>query len=250
MPLNPKVIDITHWETIPIGGVGGGKPFDQLKQFGILGVIHKATQGVGVQDPTYVLRRQWALDQGLLWGAYHFNTGDPIVNQVANFLGHAQPDANTLCALDFEDNAVSEMSIEEAAEFLIRLGGQLGRQPVLYGGDRLKELLPKASDEVKKIIVAHRLWLAQYSAKPKLPPGFKSYWLWQFTGDGAGPAPHIVPGIRAVGGIDINSYDGDDDELAAEWAGAPLIVATEGTDDESADGVDPGSGDAVPVGET
>lgn len=225
MPINPKVIDISHYEGI----VGASptpsfKPFDQLKQAGIIGVIHKATQGVNAQDPTYVLRRHWAQEQGLLWGAYHFNTGEPVEQQVHNFLQHALPDENTLMALDFEDNSMSEMSIEQAAEFLLRLGARLGRQPVIYGGNRLKELLPGASAEVKAIITSHRLWLAEYSRTPKLPPGFGAYWLWQFTGDGEGPAPHVVPGIRAESGIDINSWPGEDEELIAQWAGDPYVA--------------------------
>jgi hypothetical protein len=43
-------------------------------------------------------------------------------------------------------------------------------------------------------------------------------WLWQFTGDGKGPAPHAIPGIQD--NMDISSFDGSDDDLAAQWSGA------------------------------
>jgi hypothetical protein len=46
--------------------------------------------------------------------------------------------------------------------------------------------------------------------------------LWQFTGDGIGPAPHTLPGI-VTKGIDINSFDGTRDDLVAAWS-APAIA--------------------------
>jgi GH25 family lysozyme M1 (1,4-beta-N-acetylmuramidase) len=66
-----------------------------------------------------------------------------------------------------------------------------------------------------------RLWLAAYDTKPDWPRQiWPKYWAWQFTGDGNGPGPKQIPGIILPGskGIDINSYDGTDDTLAAEWA--------------------------------
>jgi hypothetical protein len=45
---------------------------------------------------------------------------------------------------------------------------------------------------------------------------WQSFWLWQYTGDGSGPAPHAIDGCQK--NIDISSYQGDPDQLAAEWA--------------------------------
>src|SRR6202011_1161753 len=41
---------------------------------GILGVIHKATQGLTYTDPLYEENRDKASAAKLLWGAYHFGT--------------------------------------------------------------------------------------------------------------------------------------------------------------------------------
>ena len=49
--------------------------FETVKAAGIAGIIHKATQGLSFQDPTYHDRRTQALAAGLLWGAYHFGEG-------------------------------------------------------------------------------------------------------------------------------------------------------------------------------
>ena len=59
------VIDLSHFNTTV--------DLQAAKGDGILGVIHKATQGLTFQDPTYKTNRQQANAAGLLWGAYrHF----------------------------------------------------------------------------------------------------------------------------------------------------------------------------------
>jgi lysozyme len=59
-PLN-VVIDISHHN--------GNVNLAKAKGDGILGVIHKATQGQTFKDPTYERNRQKAMDAGLLWGS-------------------------------------------------------------------------------------------------------------------------------------------------------------------------------------
>ena len=51
------------------------RKFDSKLTTGIVGVIHKATQGTTYVDETYASRRVEALACGLLWGAYHFGVG-------------------------------------------------------------------------------------------------------------------------------------------------------------------------------
>lgn len=209
--MTPFVIDISHHNTV--------KDFGLVKQAGIVGVIHKATQGRAYADPDYASRRFQAQGQGLLWGAYHFNTGDPIKQQVAWFLGKAQPDDKTLLILDYEDNRLSQMNIEQAVEFLHEVETQTGRKAAIYSGNRIKETIGDLSQSERDYITSHRLWLCQYGPVAHLPAGFKNWWLWQFTGDGVGPQPHNIPGIVAGnGGIDINTYQGTAEQLAGEWA--------------------------------
>lgn len=63
IPTN-NVIDLSHHNTVT--------SFQQAQQSEIVGVIHKATQGVSVVDAEYQTRRALARANGLLWGAYHF----------------------------------------------------------------------------------------------------------------------------------------------------------------------------------
>lgn len=206
--MQPFVVDIYHGDDV--------QDFGLVKAAGIVGIIHKATQGTNITDFTYAKRRTLATAAGLKWGAYHFNTGADVPSQVDHFMQAADPDDDTLMALDYEDNSASEMSINEAADFLDLLGHRLGRQPIIYSGNRIREQLPKASAATQAFIGSHKLWLCEYGPVAKIPVPWTSYFLWQFTGDGIGPQPHTIPGIP-VNGLDISTYGGTAEQLEAEW---------------------------------
>src|SRR5262245_5031542 len=88
-------------------------------------------------------------------------------------------------------------------------------KPALYSGHVLKEALGgKPNAEISD----YRLWLAQYSSSPDLPPGFDAYWLWQFSESGS------VPGISQP--VDVNAYDGNEDLLRDEWSGSGAPAPT------------------------
>jgi lysozyme len=209
--MTPRVVDISHHNVV--------KDLKATAAAGVWGVIHKASQGRAYRDPDYAARREAAAAAGMLWGAYHFNTGDDVAAQVANFLRAAKPDNDTLMVLDYEDNRPSQMSINQAIAFLHMVEQKLGRKAAIYSGNRLKETIGGLSPMERDYVLQHRLWLCQYGPKAVLPTGFKTKWLWQYTGDGIGPAPHNVPGIVAGnGGIDLNAFDGTRAQLAAAWA--------------------------------
>ncbi|WP_425384237.1 glycoside hydrolase family 25 protein [Wolbachia endosymbiont (group B) of Eupithecia inturbata] len=75
-PVN-GIIDLSHWQE--------NVDFELAKENGIVGVIHKATQGTGYIDTKYKERRKEAEDLGLLWGSYHFGVGEDGKDQ-ANHL--------------------------------------------------------------------------------------------------------------------------------------------------------------------
>ncbi len=197
--MTPLVIDIYHGNVV--------RDFAALKAAGILGVIHKCTQGTRYADPLYAARRKIATDVGLLWGAYSFNTGEDVAAQVAEFFSHADPDAQTLMALDFEDNPHSQMSLSQAQQFLQIADEKLGRKLVLYSGNRAKDLL---GGQVDQFLGSHRLWLPQYGAVAKVQASWKKQWLWQYSESGK------LPGTD--GAIDLNAYDGTPEQLAEEWS--------------------------------
>lgn len=226
MNINPKIVDLYHLNANNAHG-GDGADFHAAYAWGIRGVIHKATQTT--QDPLYDTRRSRAISAGLLWGGYHFNTGESVTVQAHRFLNVVKPDRNTLCALDWEDeNGHRWMHLAQARQFMELVDAALekvGQKPdscVLYSGNVAKEEIIHADEETRAFFGAHRLWLCQYGPKPvmldsnhrQLP--WQEPWLWQYTGDGVGPAPHNVPGIGSK--VDINHWDGTDDELKAQWS--------------------------------
>jgi GH25 family lysozyme M1 (1,4-beta-N-acetylmuramidase) len=205
-PINPKVVDLSHYNSI--------NSFDNIKADGIVGIIHKATQGAGLVDNKYAARKEAALAAGLLWGAYHFATDADPIAQVNNFLTAAQPDAYTLVALDWEQNGNNSMDIDQAKAWLAEIEQRLSRKAIIYSGSYAKDQL---GSDVDEYMGSHRLWHSQYGSTPRIQASWDSFWLWQYTGDGLGPEPHIINGVSG-NNVDISTYDGTDDQLKAEWA--------------------------------
>jgi GH25 family lysozyme M1 (1,4-beta-N-acetylmuramidase) len=137
MTTNVKVIDLSHHNTMDVDG------FAKMREFGIRGVIHKSSQGVGYVDPQYAVRRNAAKSAGLLWGAYHFGDNRAVASQVDWFLKSAPPDADTLVALDFEPNADKTMTLDQCRGFLRLIEAKLGRKAVIYSGNLIKRNAPR-----------------------------------------------------------------------------------------------------------
>ena len=207
--MQPRVLDISHHNTVGAAG------FDAVAGAGIWGIIHKATQGKAYADPDYVSRRFGVHSAGLLFGAYHFATGDDVKAQVDWVLLRAKPDDKTLMVLDFEDNRLSQMSIAQALEFLHLLESRLGRPAAIYSGNRLKEHMGDLRKGDRDYLTSHRLWLAQYGQHPKLPVGFNKLWLHQYTDGIYNKDKTPLPGI--TGQLDRNAYAGTRDQLIKEW---------------------------------
>jgi lysozyme len=202
-PIN-VVIDLSHHNASP--------DFAAAEEAGIVGVIHKATQGLAYVDPTYEEHRDAALDAGLLWGAYHFGTGSDGVQQAAFFLEKVLPKKDTLLVLDLEANPQGpSMTLEEARAFVTHVQQATGRWPGLYSGHYLKDLLGTATDSV---LANCWLWLAQYGPTAVVPPNWPTWTMWQYTDGGLGPEPHDVPGI---GRCDRDQFNGPLGGLQKLW---------------------------------
>lgn len=179
---------------------------------GVIGIIHKATQGTHYHDPMYNTNFHNAQGAGLLWGAYHFGTAGDGVTQAEFFLELVQPDQGTLLVLDLEANPQGpSMSLEEARAFATHVNGATGRWPGLYAGHYLKELLGSRQDA---ILANCWFWLSQYGPTPVVPSNWSTWTLWQYTDGGLGPPPHQVAGI---GRCDRDRFNGDSATLNLFW---------------------------------
>jgi GH25 family lysozyme M1 (1,4-beta-N-acetylmuramidase) len=213
MDFNPVIVFLSHYDNV--------KDWDAVKRFGILGIINKATEGPGLIDKSYAIRRKPARGHDMLYGAYHFmRPGDPTA-QADHFLDVAlsvdQPD-ELLLALDHED---SKVPLKDAKKFLQRVLDKTGRRAVLYSGYLIKQQLGDSRDA---FLAQHRLWLSHFSSRPKCPKNWTAPWIIQFTGDGKGPEPHKVRGIEITGGIDLNHYGSTPANLKAEWVNGQAPV--------------------------
>jgi lysozyme len=205
MPYTNAVIDISHYQP--------NTNFANAQQAGILGVIHKATQGTTLVDQTYQNHLTEVQQLGLLWGAYHFGSVGAGADQADFFLQTVKPQTSTLLVLDFESSA---MSLQDARDFVTHIQSVTGIWPGLYGGAYLIQQLGGQPDAVLQNCW---LWLAQYVQTPKLPPGWNQWTLWQYTDGSAVPDPNPIEGVTPC---DRDYYCDTADTLQAKWATGSL----------------------------
>ncbi len=199
------VIDLSHFNNVT--------DFNAVKGDGIVGVIHKATEGTSYVDSQYAARRSEALAAGLWWGAYHFATGDDATAQANHFLSVVNPGENDLLILDFEQNTGSggNMSLAGAEQFVTQIEKATGRWPGFYSGSYIKELLGSGTNQT---LANCWFWLSEYCSSPNVPANWPTWTMWQYTDGQSGPEPHSVNG---VGNCDRDQFNGDMAGLTKLW---------------------------------
>ncbi|MGB7921748.1 MAG: glycoside hydrolase family 25 protein [Pyrinomonadaceae bacterium] len=203
MSLN-VVIDLSHFNTVT--------SFSAVKADGIVGIIHKATEGTSESDPTYAARRSEALAAGLWWGAYHFATGDDAVAQAEHFLSVVNPGPNDLLVLDFEQNTTgSSMTLAGAEQFVSQVQSATARWPGFYSGSYIKQLL---GENQNPTLANCWFWLSEYGSTAHVPSNWPTWTMWQYTDGAVGPEPHSVAG---VGNCDRDQFNGEMDGLTRLW---------------------------------
>lgn len=199
-------IDLSHWNTIT-------GSFADIKAAGVIGVMHKASEGTTYVDPNYAPRMQQALAAGLRWGAYHFLKHGNVEAQMAYFLKAAHLGLGSRVAIDYEDAGCTLDDLRGAVTALRKLDPSM--EITVYAGALLKEQLGKAVDP---LLATTSLWLAQYTAgTPSWPSGTWPSWsLWQYSDGNAGGSPKGVTGVKAP--VDCNTFNGSP-ENCAKWFG-------------------------------
>src|SRR4030095_289618 len=125
------VIDISHWQKI--------LDRKKMKQAGISGIIHKATQGMGNTDNKFLQRKPDIIDAGFLFGSYHF-LGSNGKKEAERYIDLVEPKENELIMLDTEaQNLTTRQNIIESEAFVTRVFELTGRYPVWYIGNFLLE---------------------------------------------------------------------------------------------------------------
>ena len=202
------IVDLSHFNTVT--------DFNTVKAAGIVGLIHKATEGLSYTDPAYLSCRAQALSAGLMWGAYHFGDDNDGVAQADHFLSVVNPTPTDLLVLDFEQNfaggkAIPSMTLAQAEQFVARVESVTGRYPGLYSGSYIKQLLGNSPNAV---LANCWFWLSEYGPNPIVPPAWPTWTMWQYTDGNVGPEPHSVPGI---GNCDRDHFNGAIENLRQLW---------------------------------
>ena len=207
--------------------------FGQVRQSGILGVIHKASEGGDYADTAYAGRRSQAEAAGLLWGAYHFGTGQMSgAQQAAFYLQVSRPGPRTLLALDLElneNNPSNSMRVDQAEAFVQVVAQATGRLPLVYvhptwaNGDPLPNGNSLGARITADSILARcGLWVADYHDSPEIPLAWATtgWRLWQYAGDESPgrPAYGQTSTVQGVSHCDRNLFNGDAAQLNRFWS--------------------------------
>ena len=207
--------------------------FRSVRQSDILAVIHKASEGGDYLDTACAARRPQAEAAGLLWGTYHFGTGQSSgERQAAFFLSASRRGPKTLLALDLEaneNNPSNSMRLDQAEAFVRAVAEATGRLPVVYvhptwaNGDPLPNsgLSFGAAITPDSILARCGLWIADYHDSPELPLAWatRGWRLWQYAGDESAsrPAYGATSIVAGVSHCDRNLFAGDQTALYQFW---------------------------------
>jgi lysozyme len=164
----------------------------------------KASEGIGYTDPKFLINASKAKMNNIRVGYYHFaslNTTNDIADAKAEadyFISVIKkaPPFDLPLVLDLETNKVGLDRIhvlEWINTFLNEMELSGYSDTALYSYTPFLDSNLPADHGLGSI----RLWLAAYvNGTPKLPVGWKEYWIWQYTSKGQ------VSGIN--GNVDLN----------------------------------------------
>lgn len=204
----PVCIDISHHQGYP--------DFEQVAAEGVLGMIHKVSEGTSYKDPNRAENCSNAIAAGLSISTYHWlSPGSDPADQMKFYLDLLEPVKGERVVIDYEQDGCTLSGLEKAVQALMDCGSAL--QITIYSGHLLKEQLGNDYNEL--LAKNTDLWLAQYtSGDISWPEGTYPEWkLWQYMDTGT------LDGIDDAY-VDFNNFNGTRDEFLAWIApsgGAP-----------------------------
>jgi GH25 family lysozyme M1 (1,4-beta-N-acetylmuramidase) len=204
------IVDLSHHNDV--------RSFDEMKAQGVIGVILKATEGVGYEDSMYAQRAYEAREAGLRVASYHFLHSGDIEAQMDWFYGVVQPEDGERMVIDHETDASLE-ELEEAVNYLDHLPSLPSRITVeitVYSGHLIREQLGDGYSPT--LAEKTSLWIAHYGvSSPEWPKTtWPFYSLWQYS-----DAVTITGAV--VGAVDGNEFNGSR-EHCADWMGPAIPV--------------------------
>jgi len=201
-------VDLSHFNAV--------RDLAQTRAAGVIGVIHKATEGAGYTDPAFAVLRTLCASHGLLWASYHFLRRGDAEAQMRHYLAVAKPAKGERICLDYEH---ADCTLDDLKAAVGYLRSRAPSNPVtIYGGSLLEE---HVGGNAIDWLAETSLWTAEYTTRsaPRWPSATWPRWdLWQYSDGQSGGEPKSAPGIDRC---DCNTFNGTDDECRA-WFGAEI----------------------------
>lgn len=209
-PPRLRGIDVSHYQ--------GDIAWSSVAQSGIAFCFVKATEGLNVADPYFQAHWSGCRAAGLYRGAYHFgHAGSDAVAQARFFHDSVRADGtlgpqDLPPVLDLEtlDGQSPATTLQWALEFLAAVDALFGRTAVVYTDAGFWQRL--ASLPGSQTLASRPLWLAAYSAAPRVPPPWSAWTFWQYS-DGVANCGTTVPGVSSR--VDQNWFAGSEAQLVA-----------------------------------
>lgn len=170
----------------------------------------KASEGSNGADKKFIQNVTGASQNNIPWGAYHFatwNNKDAVSDakqEAAFFINRLKevPKPKLPVILDVETNQTNIiLNKDEVLKFIQVFFMEIASAGYDYGLYLSKGFADAHLPEEHGLGII-KIWLAQYNNNPypKLPNGWKKYWIWQYTDQGK------VNGI--ITNCDLNRSDG------------------------------------------
>ena len=192
----PICIDISHHQGYP--------DFDEVRAAGVLGMIHKVSEGTSFIDGARAENCANARKAGIAISTYHWlSPGSNASAQMEFYLSLLDPVKGERVVIDYEQDGCTLAMLRHAVQALLDYRHEL--QITVYSGHLLKEQLGSDCDEF--LAENTDLWLAEYQSDSTLddiswPSGTYAQWaLHQYSETGE------IPGINDAY-VDLNRYNG------------------------------------------
>jgi GH25 family lysozyme M1 (1,4-beta-N-acetylmuramidase) len=194
---------------------------DEARRHGIGLILHQSSAGLYKRDAAYAERKQAALEQGLLWSAYHLLSAEDTEQQLDRFLSIEDgSDPRIGLAIDWEKSREGTMAYPELRRFVGLFNERMkprypDRYPILYSGKLFRETPGIVAGDA--LLAKCPLWYARYTSSTDLgipKRTWETYTLWQFADEDrqfGGPPPNVLKGA------DFNRFQGSIDELQRAW---------------------------------
>jgi lysozyme len=189
----PVCIDISHHQGYP--------DFTEVRASGVLGVIHKATEGTTFIDDARAENLSNAKKAGLAIATYFWIKPGDGRAQAEFYLQTIDPVEGERVVIDYEEDGCTLTTLRDAVQALLDFRREL--QITVYSGHLLKEQLGNQYDEL--LAENTDLWLAQYTSSEDniswCDQTYPQWSLWQYSETGE------IPGINDSY-VDLDNFNG------------------------------------------